>query len=156
MKRYIFLVVTIFLIVCLFGYLSYEQRILKTRFTLHALGRYLHAYEIVEGKKIRSFSDLPDVRLVSYSSSLQLDMYDLKSRVLNGFFYDFKSEGKEGFVISASPLKVYFFSVEFGMTEDLNLRVNSRHVDIDPDSYKDVKQWPIVPEWFNLQTLPAR
>jgi len=138
------------------NFVSVQNRILKTRFVLHAFGRYLQAYKLVDGSQhpIRTIADLPDFYLVSYNDSLSLKSRDLRSRVIDGYFYDFQRSGDCGFVISASPLRPGFWgAVEFGVIEDGNLRVNRRGVDSLPDTCDEVRSWAVVPEWFELQTV---
>lgn len=151
-KKYSLIIVSVLLCGGILLYGIHWNNIVHARFNLHALGRYLHAYKIVEKQQISSFSDLPDFHLVSPSHSLELSSKDLRARVIKGYFYDFHSAGSDKFVVSASPLWPHKFSVEFGMLEDLNLRVNFYNVDAEPDSYGEVKRWSITPEWFSLIT----
>lgn len=152
MKKITILIIGIVVICCCFFYLIHQNNLLKTRFVLHAFGRYLDAYQNVEGKPVTSLSTLPDFHLISPSNSLQLKSSDLRSRVINGYFYGFSRLEKGKFVISASPLRLYFFSLEFGMLEDLNVRVNFKKVDSEQDSYDEVEKWSVIPEWFDLQS----
>lgn len=143
-------------LIVLWSFLNFQNHILKTRFVLHAAGRYVQAYELLNNdhNQIRSLADLPDFHLVSYDDSLSLESKDLRSRVIDGYFYDFQRHRDGGFVISASPLGPGLWgAVEFAVTDDGNLRVNRQGVDSRPDGYEEVKHWTIVPEWFDLRTM---
>lgn len=132
-------------------YTIYSNNITRTRFALHALGRYIHAHNMIQKDRIENLSDLPDFHLVSPSYSLELRGADIKKRILYGYYYDFQLT-HEGFVVSASPVRFLRLFPEFGILEDGNLRVNSHDVDADPDGYDEVKNWAILPEWYPLQT----
>ena len=155
-QKYIFICLGILVFAMIFGYVSLKNRILKARFTLYAFGYYLESYERIEGKRIQSLSKLPDFHLVSYPHSLSLKASDLRSRIIDGYLYDFQRTGQGGFAMSASPLKLHPLAVEFGITDDWNLRVNTEGVDTRSDSYDEIKSWPILPEQFELQTLSER
>lgn len=152
-KSVIFKTMGIMIVLMWLVYVVYYNQQLQIRFNMHALGRYLHAYKLVEKKEVGSFTDLPNFHLVSHSAGLEVDSEDFKSRASHGYFYDFKRLNQKQFVISASPLIPHFYLSEFGMLEDGNLRVNHTQVDPEPDSYDEVKEWPILPEdWFDLTT----
>ena len=153
-KRYIFLIICIGLLaVVLLTYGGLEARMRKARFNVFALGSFLHAYNLVEGKPVETLSVLPDVRLACDGEGLEFSAADVRGRVSEGYYYDFSRKDAGKFVISASPLGMTGLQAEYGMLEDLNLRMNVEGVDTSPDSYDEVSQWPILPVWYELRTV---
>jgi len=137
-------------------YLFAWNRTQQAAFAVHALGRYLHAYELSGGASINNLSELPDFFLAAPEHSLSIRASDLRMRVYQGYWYDLNRLDANRFVISASPVGFSPVSVEFGMTDDLNLRVNTQGVDTDADSYEEVSNWPLEVRWYDLATQTQR
>ena len=116
----------------------------QARFTVDVLEQYLEAYQLVEHRSIESLSQLPDFDLVSPAESLSLKSQDLKQGIHGGYIYDFQYLGNGKFVISASPVGLLPIW-EFGITNSGNLRMNTRNVDAQADSYEEVEGWRLIP-----------
>ncbi|MEW5894958.1 MAG: hypothetical protein AB1650_04270 [Candidatus Omnitrophota bacterium] len=145
------LIMLLIVTIAYFGpYLYRHHLTTQARFNVEALGRYVRSYHLVTGEPLPRLSGLPNIRLVSPSNSLSFKSEDVKSGISRGYSYDLKPIDEKRFVISASPLSGSF--AEFGMTEDMNLRVNIHQMDPEPDSYDEVKKWPIIPSLYSIIT----
>jgi len=142
----------VFLAVVFAVYCGFQMRARQARFNVFALGTYLHAHGLVGGKPITTLSALPDADLICHGEGLEFRAADMRGRIAEGYFYDFSRKDSGAFVISASPLHMTGLQAEFGMLEDMNLRMNKQDVDPGPDSRDEVLQWPILPVWYELQT----
>jgi hypothetical protein len=131
----------------------------KARFTVEVLNRYLRAYERTEGINIKRLADLPDFEIVSVGESLSLSSADLKiSPILGGYIYDMQYVSPDQYTISASPIGLFTLPVEFGVTQDGQVRKNSGSgVDAEADSYEEMKLWDKINQSENIRTkqLPA-
>ena len=133
-----------------------SNQIRQARFTVDVLEQYLQASRLVGNKPIEGLSELPEFHLISPSDSLSLKSRDLKQGIKNGYVYDLRYSGDGKFVISASPVGLWPI-YEFGITQEGILRMNSKGVDADADSYEEVEKWAIITrqEQVRSRDLPA-
>jgi hypothetical protein len=114
----------------------------QARFTVEVLSRFIQAYKRSEGKMITRLADLPDFDIISAADSLSFSSADLKkSPVLSGYVYDMQFFSPDKYVISASPMGLFAPAVEYGVTENGQVKTNARDVDVQADSYEEVLGW---------------
>lgn len=124
-------------------------------FDVYALGHYLRALDMVEGKRLSGLSDLPDIRINSFGHSLVFDAPRLRQRTAGGYLYDFQRGDGGRFLITASPIRLRGVRKEYAMLDDMNMRVNPGSGNSLP-AYEDVKKWPIIPAQYDLVTAAEK
>ncbi len=128
----------------------YQAR--QARFNVDALDRYIHAYEQLSGKTIKSFADLPEFHLVSQSEGLQLSDQDIKKGIYEGYVYDLRGGGTEDYVLSASPVGFMAPHMEFAALRDGSFYMNRENPDVDADTAEEVKGWSQIMRAVSVKT----
>ncbi len=116
-------------------------QIRQVRFNMKGLFNVISQYDKAHGRYPNTLSDLPKFYAVSAIDKLYFDSAHFSGCEFDGYRYDYQVLGNTQFVLSASPKHPWPMAVEFGMTEDGQLKFNDRHVDSLPDSREEVKSW---------------
>lgn len=119
----------------------------QARFNVDILDQFIQSYRVIEGRQIESLSDVPDFHIISPYKSLSVRGSDIRGKMFGGYIYDMAYSGNGQYVISASPIGFLAPQVEFGVTEKGLLAVNTRNVDVQPDSREEVEHW----KWLNRE-----
>ncbi|MCR4337665.1 MAG: hypothetical protein NUV91_07675 [Candidatus Omnitrophica bacterium] len=149
--------VSTFFVLGMMIFLFIKNQILFAKFNIDALYRYVEAMYVIENRPIRDLKELPDFELISPSNGFRLKGQNLRDGVENGYIYHMELQEENGLIISASPRFSFFPQVEFGMTPDGTLHLNTKAVDATADSFKEIQSWPITPRIEDIRTekLPA-
>lgn len=142
----------LFVIGAIFYFYAQSQK-QQAVFNLYALGNYIAAYAMVEGKALQSLSELPDVHLVDYEHSLKFYSGQIRQRVSHGYYYDFQRVGDRQFLIVASPTRLRALNKEFAILDDMHVRVNMGAVGHGPHSYESIQTWPVLGVQYHLRTV---
>ncbi len=153
MRRFFLYGLTALFVIGAIFYFYCQSQQQQAVFNIYALGHYIAAYEMVEGKAIQSLSELPDVQLVDYEHSLKFYSGQIRQRVSYGYYYDFQRVGDRQFFIVASPTRLRAFNKQFAMLEDMNVRVNIDAVGNGPHSYENIQTWPVLGVQYHLRTV---
>jgi hypothetical protein len=151
-KAFLLTLAALFFIGVVF-YFHWQMQEQQALFNVYTLGRYIRACDMIEGQKITSLSDLPDAHIVSYGDSLQFRSEQIRHRVFGGYYYDFQRLNDTVFFVVASPVRPHWFSKEFAMLDDMNVRLHQKSEGERVYSYDEIKGWPIIPVWYDLATV---
>ena len=124
----------------------------EARLTVDALGQYIQAYKIIEGKSINSLRELPPFQIISPSYSFFLNSDNIKNGMWKGYKFDLQVLKSNRFVVSASPFGQFPGKQEFAITERGILKYNTENVDTEADSYEEVAAWNELPRMEHLRT----
>ncbi len=133
-----------FLLFTLF-YLRAVHESRQARFNTDVLERFLRSFRMVEGKQVRFLAELPDFHIISSYDSLSVKGKDLRKQILAGYVYDLTTFPDGRYVISASPVSWVSSGVEFGITDQGELKFNNKTIDPEADSYEEVSGWTKIP-----------
>ena len=140
LKRLIFFVAVATLLIFILKVKTAGQ-IRQVRFNMKGLFNVISQYHKGHGRYPNTLSDLPKFYVVSAIDKLYFDSAHFTGCEFDGYRYDYKMLDDLKFALSASPKRLWPMAVEFGITEDGQLKINDRYVDNLPDSREEVNSW---------------
>lgn len=126
----------------------------QAKFNVDILERFIRLYRLEHKEFPPSLSDLRPIDVVSFGESLALNSKDLASGEWRGYRYAYQRLDKEKFVLSASPVGFLPAEIEFGITEQGFLRLNTLEVDPDHDSRVEMEEWKRLRRSEGVVTRP--
>ena len=113
----------------------------QARLAIGVLKNVVTDYYKTKSAYPKGLNDLPSFYAASVYQKFYLDSHKFAGGQWHGYQYDLQSPGDGQFVISASPVNLWPRAAEFGITQEGILKVNTRHVDKQTDSYEEVTRW---------------
>lgn len=124
----------------------------QARFNVDVLDRFIHLYYQQHQAYPVDLASLDPINVISYGEGLALKSTDLRTGKWRGYAYQYQLIEKDKYVLSASPVGLFPSKVEFGITEEGSIKMNSQSVDSNKDSYEEVKSWPTIPGFVDIVT----
>lgn len=119
-------------------------QIRQARFNIMALYHTIVQYKAVHNRYPQRLSALPKFYVVSVMDRLYFDSAHFTQNEFDGYRYELQLIDPQQFALSASPKRLWPIAVEYGITEEGNLKANEHRVDREMDPYPEIRNWDSV------------
>lgn len=116
----------------------------QARFNVDVIYKVIIVYYNRNQSYPANLKELPRFYVVSALEKFYLDSAKLARGAWDGYRYDFKSFGKNNFVLSASPVGFWPAGIEYGITAKGVLKANDHRPDKGADLPQEVESWRAV------------